>query len=228
MSKREEYLRLEKEGIRVPRWVLLTETEQPDLSAFHDYVVRKPDYGGRGAQVKAVRKDKVKWKPGMASSLDDGSSSMLIQEFVYTGHRPQYFRVKTLFGKALYSVKFTASAERPQVEGLHHLQDAMRTPGFSIVASGAGNDVALNYDEEVIRFAESAHAAFPEIPLLGFDIVREQPSGKLYALEANAIGYVWYFHANEKAEFGFSIEEQFDGVRKAAYILAEKTQQEAR
>jgi hypothetical protein len=49
------------------------------------------------------------------------------------------------------------------------------------------------------------------------------PSGKLFALEANAIGYVWGFYTGSEASYGFSLEQQFDGVRKAAYILAEKT-----
>ena len=75
---------------------------------------------------------------------------------------------------------------------------------------------------------ESAHAAFPEIPLLGFDVVREVSSGKLYVLEANAIGYIWSFTPHQVADYGFSFEAQFDGVRKAAYILAQKTQECAR
>jgi hypothetical protein len=84
------------------------------------------------------------------------------------------------------------------------------------------------HDKEVIQLGESAHTAFPEIPLLGFDIVREVPSGKLYVLEANAIGYVWDFNFHVGAAYGFSIEGQYDGIRKAAYILAEKTQECAR
>jgi hypothetical protein len=87
--------------------------------------------------------------------------------------------------------------------------------------------VGAIYDEEILRFAESAHAAFPEIPLLGFDIVRDAVSEKLFVLEANAIGYVWYFDRENSEMFGFSHETQFDVLRKAAYILAEKTQQEA-
>jgi hypothetical protein len=85
--------------------------------------------------------------------------------------------------------------------------------------------VEPNYEAEIIQLGDSAHAAFPEVPLLGVDIVREVPSGKLYVLEANAIGYVWKFTASQQGDWGFSFEEQFNGVRKAAYVLAEKTQQ---
>ena len=98
-------------------------------------------------------------------------------------------------------------------------------PGFRSFATARGCQVSLNYDAEIIRLGESAHAAFPEVPLLGFDMVREVPSGKLYILEANAIGYIWKCDARTAEDYGFSFEEQFDGLRKAAFILAEKTQQ---
>jgi hypothetical protein len=42
-------------------------------------------------------------------------------------------------------------------------------------------------------------------PLIGLRIVREEPSGKLYVLEANAIGYVWNFTARSVADFGFLV-----------------------
>ncbi|HEY6675377.1 MAG TPA: hypothetical protein VIZ87_01205 [Terrimicrobium sp.] len=52
-------------------------------------------------------------------------------------------------------------------------------------------------------------------------------TSKLFVLEANAIGYVWNFDARIKTSYDFSAEAQFDGLRKAAYILAEKIQQSA-
>jgi hypothetical protein len=132
------------------------------------------------------------------------------------------YRVNTLFGKVLYSNKFASSGDGAGLAGPQDFKSAERHDGVSIVASAKGSRVELNYDEEIIRLAESAHGAFPEVPLLGFDIVREVPSGKLYVMEANAIGYVWRLNTTE---YGIPLEEQFDGVRKAAYILAEKTQQ---
>lgn len=100
--------------------------------------------------------------------------------------------------------------------------------GVSIVASGKGCEFTLNYDEEVIRLGEAAHSAFPDIPLLGADIVREVPSGKLYILEVNAIGYIWHFSSSMgisfQNQFNFNLESQFDGLTKAAHILATKTQ----
>ena len=47
----------------IPKWALMTKTKRPDLSNFGDYVVTKPDHGGRGAEVKIKRRGRVRWKP---------------------------------------------------------------------------------------------------------------------------------------------------------------------
>jgi amino acid adenylation domain-containing protein len=224
LSKSQEYAMLEKARIRVPRWVLLEEGATPDLTGFDKYVVQKPDYGGMGAEVKVVRKSRVRWCP-ITTRAAGMSSSLIIQELIDTGAQPVSYRVNTLFGKVLYSVRHESSHE-----SLRRLSSNEKNPireWGSIVASARGSRVDLNFDEEIIRLGEAAAEAFPDIPLLGFDIVREVPSGKLFVLEANAIGYVWQFNSGLVADYGFSLEQQFDGVRKAAYILAEKTQQRA-
>jgi hypothetical protein len=221
-SKSEEYVALEKAGIPVPKWSLLSEDHFPDLSAFDDYIVKKPDNGGRGAEVKIVRKSRVKWKPVTTRSAGT-NSALILQRFIYTGPRPVCYRVNTLFGKVLYSTRHEVRDDRPAWTGPGDTEFS----GRSIVASAQSSKVELNYEEDIIRFGEWAHSAFAEIPLLGFDIVREVPSGNLFVLEANAIGYVWNFYTGQGASYGFSAEQQFDGVRKAAYILAEKTQQSA-
>jgi amino acid adenylation domain-containing protein len=225
LSKSEEYAALGRAGIPVPKWVVVTEEERPDLSDFAEYVVRKPNYGGMGAEVRIVRKDRVKWKPITTQAVGT-SSSMIVQQFIYTGRRPVSYRVNTLFGHVLYSTKSQASPDRAELSSVAYLTSALQR-GFAISASLRDARNELNFDEEVIGLAEDAHAAFPNIPLLGFDIVREVPSGKLYVLEANAIGYVWNFHSRQAADYGFAFEDQFDGVRKAAYVLAEKTQEYA-
>lgn len=223
LGKSEEYRALEKAGIPVPKWTLLEKDNIPDLSGFDDYIVKKPDYGARGAEVKIVRKDRIRWRP-VTTSVAGECSSLVLQQFIYTGERPVSYRVNTLFGKVLYSKRYEVGENRPAWKGPEDMEFA----GRSVVASAKGSKVMPNYDEEIIRFGERAHAAFPDIPLLGFDIVRQLPSGRLFVLEANAIGYVWAFNSTHDTDFGFSAAQQFDGVRKAAYILAEKTQELAR
>jgi len=58
-----QYAALERRSIPVPRWVLLTKEQQPDLRGFGPYVVVKPDRGGVGAEVRIMRKGRVKWRP---------------------------------------------------------------------------------------------------------------------------------------------------------------------
>jgi len=97
----------------------------------------------------------------------------------------------------------------------------------SICSSGKGCKFELCNDREVIALGERVHQAFPENPLLGIDIVRDQPSGKLYVIEVNSCGQVWHFNSppgqNAQAEFYLDFESQFDGIRKAAAILIEQT-----
>jgi hypothetical protein len=210
-SKSEEYTALAKAGISVPKWALLTEDTAPALAAFDDYVVRKPNYGGLSEGVAMVRKDSLRWEP-ITTVAAGTSDSIIIQKFIHTGTRPVSYRVNTLFGRVLYSIR--------QIAGEN-------CPPFTISSSLPGGHAELNYDQEIIRLAARAHAAFPKVPLLGIDIVREVPSGKLYVLEANTIGYVWHFQPPWISNGGPLIERQFDGVRKAAYILAEKAQESA-
>jgi acyl carrier protein len=224
LSKSEEYDALAKANIAVPRWALLRADDRADLSGFDDYMVRKPNYGGRSAEVILVRRDRIKWKPITTKSAGT-SDSMIVQQFVYTGVLPICYRVNTLFGQVLYAMKYRANSERPELRAPADLKSAVAQKGFTVSATAHGSVTELCFDEEVIRLGERAHAAFPKIPLLGFDIVREVPSGKLYVLEANAIGYTWSIAGPTAAAFGVNAAEQFDGLRKAAYILAEKTQQ---
>jgi hypothetical protein len=239
LGKANEYRALEAQGIPIPRWALLTENERPDLSSFGPYVVVKPDLGGRGADVKIYRKGRVRWKPREARrGAGWGNDDRIVQEFVYTGPWPVSYRVVTLFGRALLCFRIEASHERAPLRDRYGFTPApsgsARAPGGSlgerlpgtIVSNGRGCDIDLRTDREVIELAENAHAAFPEIPLLGFDVVREQPSGRLYVLEANAGGSSWHFSTRDalrlRREKGLDPYTQLNGLAVAARVLAER------
>lgn len=235
LSKSQEYKLLEAAGFSVPRWQLLEKGQTPDLSGYGNYVVTKPNRGKRGALVKIKKRERVgvakEHKPnqhqGRYAQEIDPESEMLAQQFIYTGEWPVCYRVTSFFGHVLSALKIEASHERQPIESAENFSGVS-----SIVASSRGCSEVLSYDEEIIRYGEAAHAAFPDIPLLGFDIVREVPSGKLYIMEANAVGYVWHFSSpmglNIQRENNIHLESQFDGIRKAALILAEKTQELAK
>lgn len=222
VSKSTEYRVLESMGIPVPRWVRLLPGRAPDLSRLGPYVVTKPDFGARGADVRIERRELVTWTPPRTqlTRLWGGRfNPRLAQDFVYTGPWPKSTRVVTLLGAALFAFELEASHDR---EPLHGSADFH---GQSIVSSGRGCTFKLAIDDEALRLAERAHAAFPRVPLLGFDIVRDAETRQLFVLEANSLGYVWDFSSPSglgiQAEFGFDLEAQLDGRRRAAARLAE-------
>ena len=98
---------------------------------------------------------------------------------------------------------------------------------MSICSSGKACTFQLNHDREIIELGERAHAAFPQIPLLGVDIIREQPSGKLYVIEVNSAGDTWHFSGavgeSIQRDAKVNFESQFDGLKAAARVLVEQT-----
>jgi hypothetical protein len=229
LSKSEEYTSLTAAGVPVPRYRMLTEADpRPDVSGLGKYVVVKPDRGGRGAHVRIMRASRARWEP-TTSRISGQSDALLAQEFIYTGERPISYRVTTLFGEVIWAIKVEADSTRAPLSGPEGFGE---TPGLSVVSNSKGCVMSLMNDPDIIRFAEAAHRAFPEIPLLGVDVVRRQTDGQLFVVEVNASGWVWHFSSplglRAQAEFGFKFEEQFDGLRKAARILSDRALQYAR
>jgi len=217
-----EYRALSQVDVPVPRWTRVLPGKKPNLEGFSEYVVTKPDFGGRGADVRLERRDRVKWTPPRTDlALEWGGpfNPRVAQEFVYTGPWPASYRVATLFGEALSCDKVEADHERePFAFGSVHR-------GQSIVSSGKGCRLSLVNDPEILALGERAHSALPHVPLLGVDIVRDQRTGDLFVLELNSLGYTWHFSSpaaqRHQSEYGLRLESQFDGRRKAARILLE-------
>lgn len=223
MGKVAECQAMENIGISVPRWAILTETHTPDLTDFGQYVVVKPNRGGRGADVHAYRKGRVRWKPRRIRRSADTDSDRIVQDFIYTGPWPTSYRVVTLFGKALVAYRVDADRGR---EPLPHRYGFAETKGVTVVSNSKGCTIRLHEDEEVIRLAEAAHGAFPDHALLGVDVIREEPSGRLYVIEVNTVGWTWHFSTPDarrvQRETGDNPYEQMAGLERAAHILAEK------
>ncbi len=100
-----------------------------------------------------------------------------------------------------------------------------------MVSSGQGCTFELFDDPDILSLAERAHAAFPRVPLLGIDILRDAESGQLFVVELNGIGYLWDFSSptglSLQRQFGFDLEAQFGGRRRAAAVLARVCEAEA-
>ena len=233
IPKSEELRRLEDNGLPVPRWACLTRERKPDLSGFGPYVVMKPEYGCQGADVRIKKTGRVRWTTPKTRQAAKQKNSWLIQDFIYTVKWPVSYRVTTLFGEVLWSWCVTADQKRRPLNRRYGFCDGGdQGGGLSIVSSGRGCRFRLNSDSEILSLGQQVHGAFPELPVLGIDIIREQPSGKLFVLEVNSPGRTLHFSSKSGLSIqkyaGFDLDAQFDGLRKAGRILAEQTRLNAR
>ncbi|HEX2063605.1 MAG TPA: hypothetical protein VHE80_04200, partial [Acidimicrobiales bacterium] len=182
LPKSREYRALEQAGVPVPRWSVVTRDATPDLDGFGPYVVMKPDWSGRGADVRIVRRGRVRWRPPTTEytrAVSGREPDWIVQEFVYTGTRPVSYRVATLFGEPIWAWAVSAAERLPE---LHH-RYGFGAGGMSIVASGKGCVFRLIDDPDILALASAAHQAFPAIPLLGVDVLRDLETGRLYVIE---------------------------------------------
>jgi hypothetical protein len=212
MPKSEEMAGLERAGVAVPRWRVLQPGETVGEEEFGRYVVVKPDQGLRGACVRVQKTAGVKGDP-IYVEFSKTHSAPLVQEFIYTGPRPVSHRVGVLFGKAIYRWR----VEGRKVEGRELPKDGdfRARSGMSVVSTGSGCEFSDPFDHEVIAFAERAAGAFPEIPLMGVDVARRLPDGKLFALELNASGYCFHVTSDlgkkMQATTWLELAEQYGG-----------------
>ena len=229
MPKSQEYTALEKLDIPVPKWAIFSDGQAPDLSEFDKYVVRKPDMGACGAEVKIKRKGRI--RKGRIYTEYEGESDVMVQEFIYTGRWPVCYRVSTFFGHVLSAWRVEADQSRRPLAGPDAFAGSPDAGGVSIASSGRGCTYTLTDEPEILELARKAHEAFPDIPLLGTDIIREVPSGKLYVLEVNSCGRTWHYSSKRGLSIqecsNFDIKEQFGALRIAANVLIEKAREHA-
>lgn len=228
MSKSEECRQLQDAGLPVPRWHLWSKGEpRPDLRHFGPYVVRKPDRGARGAEVKIVRTDRLVWKE-IEVTYASLRSEPFFQEFVYTGPYPECHRIGTLFSEPIYSLKIRREAGTIPLSGRFDFTHADGIGSCNIVANSQHSTYSDSFDADVIELARQAHGAFPEIPLLGVDIIRDADTGKLWVIEVNASGYTWHFSSRVgrgiQAQHQLDFHAQFGGLERVAEILARRFQ----
>lgn len=235
LDKVQEYAQLERAAIPVPRWTALGRHAAPSLSAFSPFVVVKPASGALGALVRIKRRDRVRWEPSVVrvNPLSRGeaiSETLIVQEYIHTGPWPTSYRVGTVFGEPIYALRVLADRNRKPFE--ERPRDARAFSNRTIVASSRGSTFDGTVPEDVIQFARQVHAAFPAVPLLGTDIVRDCDTGQLYVLEVNAAG--WTFHLTSVAherflrESGIDLRTQFGGATAVARGLVGRLAMESR
>jgi len=188
-----------------------------------------PIRGARGADIKRVRSDRIRWKP-IEVSYASICSEPFHQEFIYTGAHPEVHRVGTFVAEPIYSFKVNGDTRTLPLPGRLELRHTRGIGPPSIVANARSSTYSDCFDADIVELAKRAHAAFPDVPLLGVDLLRDAETGKLWVIEVNASGYTW--HASLpvgrviQATHNLDFKAQFGGLERVAQILAERLNRE--
>ncbi len=230
LHKHGEYARLDAARIPVPRWTVIDSDTRLDPAEWGPYVVEKPSAGRRGAYVRIRKTSRLRYVAPDALPADHHGRNgpMIAQSFIYTGERPTSYRVVTLFGEVLLCYRQISELGGYPLKSRWNFRE---TGGINIASNTKEMSAELIDDEAVIAFAERAHReAFPDFPVLAFDIIRDCDTGSLYVLECHA-GGTWMFVADValaiQASNNIDFRKQFGAIEKAARIIARETPKRA-
>lgn len=229
--KDEQYRMLARLGVPLPDWTAIAPDTVLDPQHWGPYVVVKPALGRKGAEIFIKRAGRVRYRApeDFPAGHPARKAPLLAQRFIYTGKWPSNFRVVTFFGRALLCWHCEAAH---RYVPLHSRWDFKAKGGISVVSNKSDSSYRLARDADVIALAGQAHAAFPDQPLLGTDIVRDADSGKLYVIECNPRGDAWLVSSDmgrliEQAN-GLDFARQFGALEIATRALIEETRARAR
>ncbi|MFO1091379.1 MAG: hypothetical protein U1E46_17535 [Hyphomicrobiales bacterium] len=235
IDKVEQYRRFVRAGIRTPRTSMFAFGMPLAPAEWSEFVILKPadfELTSHGDCVHLLRtEDAAAAKPvDFPADHPIQKGRMLIQSFVDTGPKPSKYRVLTLFGEVLYAQHVSLAQERPPLDaGREELAKA-------VVSTGGGErEYTFTEDPAILDVARAMARAFPGLPLLGCDIIRDWETGDLHALEINGGGNVWHFSSPWWAEqrramphVARMMVEQFDAFDVAARTLIKATRAHAR
>lgn len=223
LSKWQE-ITLRQGGVTVPLTAPWTRDAEYPPEVWGERVIVKPMRGRRGSRIRLLPLERA--QSDWASVTNDGEHPHLLQRFIDTGPRPSQYRVLTGFGIPLYMVRrWSGKAQGDQAPAPHDREWRLVT--------NSSDHLEIVEDEEVLAFAQRIGMALPEIPVLGCDIVREEKSGSLYALEANSDGQTWHFSSDthnrlrERTGLRLDYYSQFGGLDLLAAELIRRVRGEA-
>jgi hypothetical protein len=230
-DKHEQVRRLKLIGAPVPRTEILSPGSSFDPEKWGDYVIVKPSLSGLGKGVKLVRTIDIPARFDELTAI--ASDRYLVQPYIDHSEDgyPTDYRVLSMFGRALYCVRSRWGNRRAPLAEIAADQ-------HGVIASNdqrmGGHALAICNDPDVIALGERVHNAFPECPVLGVDIIREQPTGRLWLLEVNPHGNVWHLSSRISTTWPSMTPEhrrerytQFSALDRAADLLIQKTRAEA-
>lgn len=232
MSKMDQFRAMSAAGVPTPRtapfhfgmslseqdWGTLCILKPADLNV---------SSSGRGLYLFRTRRLATLQREDLPSEHLAATQPMLVQSFVDTGPKFRVYRCLTLFGEVIYQNLAEAPDPHPSLDCPDDVLDAIlpEPPRHRTAPS-------INTEADVSAFAASIQSAFPRIPLLGCDIVRELPSNRLYVIEVNAGGNVWHLSSPRTRDSRTITKIQsylktFQSYDKAAMALIRATRRDA-
>jgi hypothetical protein len=196
-----------KHGIPTPPAMPFRFGMTVDPLLFGEFVILKPmdlEQTSKGDGVHLIRRRRLHdMKIGdfpAGHPLQKARSGYLVQRFVDTGEYPSFYRVQTFLGKAIYAWHSTLVIPRCPLTASDTEIEAT-----TVASQGGEKTRELISDPDIIALAERVHAAFPQLPMLAVDCIKEERTGKLFILECNAGGNTWHFSSKvgEKLRLGF-------------------------
>jgi len=227
INKIEEYQVLENAGAPVPKWTELKPETKLDLSEWGPYVIQKPSRGMFGAHVKPRKTSRVKFEdPASLPSTHLGSRApMIVQKFVYTGEWPVSYRVVTVFGDVVLCIRVTTKRGTPL-----RTRWGFDQGGVAVVSNTKEMEVVLDADPEIMAVAGRSHQlAFPNIPILQFDLGRDAETGEICVFECHPFEPTWPFSHGRamavQAFNGVNFDSQFGAMEGIGRAVARKARE---
>jgi hypothetical protein len=239
ISKIEQMNLLGEAGVPIPDWKFIRRGTKFDQEEWGESLILKPtsSLAAQGRGIQLVKTENVEFIPPEkfpASHVAQGWR-LIGQRFIDSGQYPSEYRVLCFFGKPLYAIRRQSSEIRPPASDIYDLEDPRDLGSYTKLKkfgfSDATGETHYTFDEDALALASQVYNAFPQAPLHGVDLVREEKTGKLFLLEINPRGLTWHFSSSNAKRFplidGMKREDQFDAFSVVANELIDRTRTEA-
>src|SRR5918995_5106835 len=231
ISKVDQAARLASAGVATPRTKIFRFGVPLDSKEWGELVILKPKplrLTSRSEGIYLYRTERLNRlnEQDLPAAHMMRRVPMLVQQFIDTGPRASKQRITTLFGEPFHWVSSANKSTRPPLASADEILDS------AIISTAASEDRDWSCAEpshEMLDMARRAGAAFPNMPLLGLDILRCNATGEVFVLEINAGGNVWHYSSPYAAAhraaypdtYPTEIEKRWT-FDKAAEILIQK------
>jgi hypothetical protein len=147
-----------------------------------------------------------------------------IQKFVNTGDRPTHYRAHIFLNEIILTAQSVSKISTPK--GMD-IKNALK---ISVASNNQEHrDIVLFTNKIITDFALKISQTLTTIPLLGVDILMDDVTKELFALEVNAGGNTWAFSSKIAAHYRHSaggkkkLVLQYNAWDRAAEALVRKT-----